>query len=163
MIFDAPPGADVATGTAVLTLGTVSSVTITNAGSGYTSTPIVTFSGGGCTPVTSYDVVMQSGVAEVAIGNAGSGYTSAPTVAFSGGGGTGADATAVLQSGVSSVELNLGSGGTGCLSAFAASFSAPGGAIGVARLAEGGYDQYQNLYWARRTLDGKQLQVQVVE
>ncbi len=49
------------------------------------------------------------------------------------------------------------------LSAPTASFSAPGGAIGVVRLAEGGYDQYQNLYWARRTLDGKQLQVQVVE
>ena len=84
-------------------------------------------------------------------------------MAFSAGGGTGADATAVPQSGVSAVTLNTGSGGTGCLSAPTVTFSAPGGATGVARLAEGGYDQYRNLYLARQTLDGKQLQVQVVE
>ena len=41
----------------------------------------------------------------------------------------------------------------------------PGGttATATATLAEGGYDRYQNLYWARQTLYGKQLRVQVVE
>ena len=45
-------------------------------------------------------------------------------------------------------------------------FSAPASgtrATGTANLAESGYDQYQNLYWARQTLAGKQLLVQLAE
>ena len=45
-------------------------------------------------------------------------------------------------------------------------FSAPAGgtrATGTAKLAESGYDQYQNLYWARQTLDGKQLLVRLTD
>ena len=56
--------------------------------------------------------------------------------------------------------------GRGYPSAPTVTFSAPASgtaATGAAVLAEGGFDQYQNLYWARRTLDGKQLRVQVVE
>ena len=48
--------------------------------------------------------------------------------------------------------------------------AAPSGgttATGAARLAgseiEGGYDQYQNLYWARQTLEGKQLRVRLAD
>ena len=48
--------------------------------------------------------------------------------------------------------------------------AAPSGgttATGAARLAgsesEGGYDQYQNLYWARQTLAGKQLLVRLAD
>ena len=37
--------------------------------------------------------------------NAGNGYTSAPTIAFTGGGGTGAAATATVQSSVTSVTI----------------------------------------------------------
>ena len=45
-------------------------------------------------------------------------------------------------------------------------FSAPASgtrATGTAKLAEGGNDQYQNLYWARQTLAGKQLLVQLAD
>ena len=36
-------------------------------------------------------------------------------------------------------------------------------ATGTAKLAESGYDQYQNLYWARQTLAGKQLLVRLAD
>ena len=36
-------------------------------------------------------------------------------------------------------------------------------ATGTAKLAESGYDQYQNLYWARQTLAGKQLVVRLAD
>ena len=56
--------------------------------------------------------------------------------------------------------------GRGYPSAPTVTFSAPASgttATGTAKLAAGGFDQYQNLYWARRTLNGKLLRVQVVE
>ena len=99
--------------------------------------------------------------------NAGSGYTSAPTVSFTAApsGGTTAAATAAMQYEVASVTIT--NPGSGYLLAPTVTFQAapPGGttATAMATLAEGGYDRYQNLYWARQTLYGKQLRVQVVE
>ncbi len=79
----------------------VASVNITNAGSGYTSAPTVTFSGGGCTaePAATSTVAggQVTGINFTGYTShfQGFGCTSAPTIAFSGGGGTGAAATAV--------------------------------------------------------------------
>ena len=107
---------------------------------------------------------IRYGVASVTVTNRGSGYTAAPTVTFSAppSGGTTALGTAVLQSGVTSVTVtNRGSGYT---AAPTVTFSAPPSgtrATGTARLASGGNDQYQNLYWARQTLAGKQLLVRL--
>ena len=56
--------------------------------------------------------------------------------------------------------------GSGYTSAPTVTFSAPPSGIratGTANLTESGYDQYQNLYWARQTLPGKQLLVQLAE
>lgn len=78
--------------------------------------------------LTAEDQTESAGFVEsVTVTNAGSGYTSVPAVTFSAPppGGTTATATATL--------------------------------------AEGGYDRYQNLHWARQTLYGKQLLVQLVE
>lgn len=51
--FSSPSsGGTTATGTAVLSAGTVASISITNRGSGYTSNPDITFSGGGGTGAT---------------------------------------------------------------------------------------------------------------
>ena len=79
----------------------VSSVTITNAGTGYTTAPSVTFTGGGCTAEPVATSVINGGgqvTGLVFTGYSshyqGFGCTSAPTIAFSGGGGTGAAATA---------------------------------------------------------------------
>jgi autotransporter-associated beta strand protein len=73
--------------------------TVTNGGSGYTSVPTVTFSGGGGSGATATAKVSGGAVTSFAITNGGSGYTSAPTVTFSGGGGSGATATATVSGG----------------------------------------------------------------
>ena len=76
----------------------VSSVTITNAGTGYTSVPTVAFSAPtGGTAATGTVVLDGTTVDSVTIDYEGEGYVSAPTVTFSGGGGSAAAGTAVLS------------------------------------------------------------------
>jgi len=87
--------------TTVLRAGSVvTSVTITNAGTGYTSVPTVAFSGGGATTQATGTVVLgideSEKVVSFTITNIGSGYTTIPTVAISGGSGSGATAGAFL-------------------------------------------------------------------
>ena len=80
-------------------------------GSGYTSVPTVSFSGGG--GGTGAAATATLGVSLISVTSAGSGYTSAPPVVFSGGGGgTGAAATAVYSAGTVS-GINVTSLGTG--------------------------------------------------
>lgn len=70
---------------------------ITSPGSGYTSAPTVSFSGGGGSGAAATAVVNAAGqVIGITLTNYGTGYTSAPTVSFSGGGGSNAAATAVV-------------------------------------------------------------------
>jgi len=73
----------------------VRNVTVGNGGTGYSSAPTVSFSGGGGSSAAATATIDSDGkVNGVAVTNQGTGYTSAPTVAFSGGGGSGATATA---------------------------------------------------------------------
>jgi hypothetical protein len=58
----------------------VLSIKVTNAGSGYTSTPGVTFSGGGGSGAAGTAVLSGGTVVRVDVTNQGSGYTSAPIV-----------------------------------------------------------------------------------
>ncbi len=74
--------------------GTVTSATLISPGSGYTSAPTVTISGGGGTGATGHATLNYDYVLSISIDNGGSGYTSPPTITLSGGGGTGAAATA---------------------------------------------------------------------
>jgi len=69
-----------ATATATVTSNVVSAVTVVSGGSGYTSVPAVTFSGGGGTGAAATAVVTDGIVSAVNVTNGGSGYTSAPTV-----------------------------------------------------------------------------------
>ena len=79
----------------------VTSVTMTVAGTGYTSAPTVAFSAPvGGTTATGTAVLDGATVASVTVTNAGEGYVTAPTVTFSGGGGSSAAATAVLTTNV---------------------------------------------------------------
>ena len=94
-------------------IGIVTSVTVAAGGSGYTSVPTVTFSGGGATIQATGTVTLTSNaVSGISITNAGFGYTSVPTVTISGGGGSGATVTAnvnvnwnVTQSSSSAVKF----------------------------------------------------------
>jgi hypothetical protein len=75
----------------------VSAINLTAGGTGYTSEPTVTLTGGGGTGATAVAGINAGLVTSVTITNPGTGYTSAPVVAFSGGAGAGAAATAAVQ------------------------------------------------------------------
>ena len=85
----------------------VTSVALTAGGTGYTSAPTVTFTGGGGTGATATATVAGP-VTSATVTNGGSGYTSAPTVTFTGGGGTGATASAVMSGSVTAVTVTNG-------------------------------------------------------
>jgi hypothetical protein len=76
--------------------GALTSVLVTAGGSGYTSAPTVTFSGGTGAAGTAIVNPANGTVTGIAITNYGSGYTSGPTVTLTGGGGSGAAAVAAV-------------------------------------------------------------------
>ncbi len=83
----------------------VSKITVTNAGSNYTSAPTVSISGGGGSGAAAVATIDTSGggtngqILSVSVTSKGSGYTSAPTVSLSGGGGSNGAATASINDG----------------------------------------------------------------
>ena len=118
--------------------GGVSGTTITNAGSGYSSTaaaPAVTVSApdedGGIQAVITA-TISGGAITAISVTNGGSGYASAPTVTVSGsGGGAGASFTANLSGGsVDSVDVD--DGGSGYKGTITVSFSGGGGSNAAA-------------------------------
>tara|TARA_Y100000766_G_C18806600_1_gene555787 strand:+ start:149 stop:916 length:768 start_codon:yes stop_codon:yes gene_type:complete len=107
--------------------GGVSAVTVGTAGSGYSSTPTVSFSSpptGGTT--ASGTAILGTGddsetITGVVITNSGSGYVTAPTITFSGGGGSGAIATSTIDTSTvtDSVTISL----TGSSSSLSGTYS----------------------------------------
>ena len=80
----------------------VQGIRVTNAGTGYTTAPVVAISGGGGSGAAATAVIGTYGAsAQTVIGvnitNKGTGYTSTPTVVISGGGGSSAVAVATLN------------------------------------------------------------------
>ena len=113
---------------AVVSGGTVTGVTVTAGGSGYTSAPTVTFTGGGGTGAAGTAVLTADAVTSVTITNAGTGYTSAPTVAFTGGAGTGAAGTSAVSAQVKGVTaVSVTNQGNGYTSVPAVTFTGGGG------------------------------------
>jgi hypothetical protein len=99
-----------------LTSGRVPSVTITAAGSGYTTAPTIAFSGGGGSGAAATATVASGfGVTAITMTAGGSGYTSAPTVAFTGGGGSGAAGTANLGGPPNATTVSTISSTTGAI------------------------------------------------
>ena len=76
----------------------VASIAVTSGGSGYTTAPTVTFTGGAGVGASATAAISGGAVTTVTVVLPGSGFTSAPTIGFTGGGGTGAAATATLTS-----------------------------------------------------------------
>mgnify|MGYP000084185673 CR=1 FL=1 len=129
-------GGSGATGTTTVLGGIVNSISLTNPGSGYTSTPTVVLSGTGSASAAAR--LTPTTVSSISLVSAGSGYTSAPDVVISGGGGTGATASAQLPPrGVGSVVMT--NGGTGYTSTPTVSLTGGGGtgATAVAVLSGG--------------------------
>jgi hypothetical protein len=89
---------------AAISNGTVASITVSNAGSGYNSTPYVTISGPG-TGASLSASISNGQVSAVSVNSAGSGYTVDPIITFSDGGGYRATATATIQGSVSFVTI----------------------------------------------------------
>ena len=71
-------------------------LSVTSSGTGYTSAPTVSITGGGGTGAQATAMVSGGAVTDLSMTSPGTGYTSAPTISFSGGGGTGAAASATL-------------------------------------------------------------------
>ena len=77
----------------------ITSITVSNGGSGYTSAPSVNISGGGGTGAIATATISNGAVTAVTLINNGYNFTSVPTVSFSGGGGSSAAATAAIHAG----------------------------------------------------------------
>jgi hypothetical protein len=99
--------------------GPVTSLAITNSGSGYTSAPTVTITGGGGYGATAHAIVGTiSGTSQyqtliaIVLDEPGQGYTSTPTVVFSGGGGANAAAAASITYSFVT-QYNIVNGGSG--------------------------------------------------
>jgi len=78
--------------------GRLTQIILDNGGTGYTSTPAISFTGGGGSGATADCEIGGGAVTKIYIQNAGTGFTSAPTVVFTGGAGSGAAATAIADS-----------------------------------------------------------------
>ena len=65
---------------ATVTAGYVTAISVTSGGSGYTTEPAVTFSGGGGSGATAKAILSGDQVALVLVLSAGSGYTTSPVV-----------------------------------------------------------------------------------
>ncbi len=129
--------------------GGIRYITLTNRGSGYTSTPRVAISSAPTGGTTSVGIAtMIGGIIEcngtssalkvqgVEIVNPGYGYTVAPSVLFFGGGGSGATATATIGNGVIGI-ITVTNGGSGYASPPTVSFSSPGiGGIAASAIAK---------------------------
>jgi FtsP/CotA-like multicopper oxidase with cupredoxin domain len=126
-------------GAPVTGTGAIGSVSITSAGAGYTTAPLVTFTGA---TGSGAGALATLSVNNIAVTTGGSGYTAPPTVALNGGGGSGATAVAVLTGDVVT-GVTVTNGGTGYSSMPTVSFTpvsgGPGG--GAAATATGGVSE----------------------
>jgi hypothetical protein len=105
-------GHEQATAVARIVNGAIIDVVVTNGGSGYTSRPNVSITGGSGSGATARTRIKNGQVVAVDMVTFGSNYTAPISVVISGGGGAGAIATAVIGDGViGSIEMtNFGAG-----------------------------------------------------
>lgn len=71
---------ETATAEAKLTAGFVTAITVTSGGSGYTTEPVITLSGGGGSGASAKAILADDKVAVIVVLSAGSGYSTAPIV-----------------------------------------------------------------------------------
>lgn len=133
-------GGSGAAGTAVVNAnGAVVGVTITNQGTGYTSSPVVTFTSGGVTHAVATSTFSAGRLSNITVIHPGAGYTAAPTVTFSGGianGGVHATATPVM-SGLTVASVTIDTVG-GAVAATAAAVRAADGSLSAVNVINAG-------------------------
>lgn len=78
--------------------GRVTQIILDDGGTGYTSAPTVSFTGGGGSGATANSEIGGGAVTKIYIQNPGTGFTSAPTISLTGGAGSGASATVIVDS-----------------------------------------------------------------
>lgn len=76
--------------------GSIEALVVTAGGTGFSSAPTITFTGGGGSGATATAIILGGAVTAITVTAAGTGFTARPTVVFTGGGGTGATARADL-------------------------------------------------------------------
>lgn len=116
-------------------------IEVTNVGSGYTSVPTVTFSGGSGSGAAATAVVENEAVVRIYMTNPGSGYVigDSVTVGFTGGGGSGAAATVnIMPFGVQGTCVETYSGHVWVGWYDQISFTAPGSVSNFAEADGGG-------------------------
>ena len=118
-----PAGASV---TSAISSSVIVGFRIFNGGTGYTSAPTVSITGGGGSGATATATVSGGAVTALTISDGGTGYTSAPTVSITGGGGSGASVGAMLSGGAVTA-LTITNGGTGYTSAPTVTITGGGG------------------------------------
>lgn len=126
--------------------GAITSIIVTNRGSGYTSTPMVAISSSPIPGGTAVGIAtMISGIVDcngtsslkvqgVQLINPGFGYTVPPSIVFIGGGGSGAAASAVISNGAVGI-VTITDGGSNYVYAPRITFSSPTVGIGTSARA----------------------------
>lgn len=145
LINDPTAGYSTFDGTVFVRQGGISPVfTVTNGGSGYSSAPPVTISGGSGTGATAHSVISNGVVIEVVLDTPGIGYQATDTLAVAFGTGTGSGATGHAVMTGFDIGVAVGSPGSYPIGSnpignYSLSFSGGGGsgAAGFASLAAG--------------------------
>ena len=88
--------------------GSITEIVVDNAGSGYTSSPLVSIVGGGGSGAAATAIVTKGVVSRILMNSGGTGYTSQPSITIVGGGGTGATATASVRGPIKSIGVTSG-------------------------------------------------------
>ena len=119
----------------VVVNGSISEVTVTAGGSGYTSSPLVSIVGGGGSGAAATAIITKGVVSRILINSGGTGYTSQPAITIVGGGGTGATATAQVRGPIKSVSVD--NGGESYISTPEIKLSSGSGAVAQAIVQNG--------------------------
>ena len=88
--------------------GSITSISVDNGGSGYTSSPLVSIVGGGGSGAAATAIITKGVVSRVLINDGGTGYTSQPSITIVGGGGSSATATASVRGPIKSISVTNG-------------------------------------------------------
>jgi FtsP/CotA-like multicopper oxidase with cupredoxin domain len=105
----------------------LTSLNLTAGGTGYTSAPTVSFTGGGGSGATATAALGTGKISAINVVNGGSGYLNPPSLSVNGGGGSGATASAVLAAAGSVKGVTVTAQGSSYTSAPTVVFTGGGG------------------------------------